>query len=61
MDYTGDTGQGSRGFWMLSRLATVWSGLDCGFFWRLLKRLDCMVQSFVGLDWTVPKDRIVQR
>ena len=44
-----------------SRLATVRSGPDRGLFWRLLKRLDCTVQSFVGLDWTVPKDRTVQR
>ena len=44
-----------------SRLATVWSGPDRSLFWRLLKRLDCTVQSFVGLDWTVPKDRTVRR
>ena len=44
-----------------TRLATVRSGLDRGIFWRLLKRLDCTVQSFVGLDWTVPKDRTVRR
>ena len=41
------------------RLATVRSSPDRGLFWRLLKRLDCTVQSFVGLDWTVPKDRTV--
>ena len=45
---------------IVSRLATVRSGLDRGLFWRLLKRLDCTVQSFVGLDWTVPKDRTVR-
>ena len=44
-----------------TRLATVRSGPDRGLFWRLLKRLDCMVQSFVGLDWTVPKDCTVRR
>ena len=43
-----------------TRLATVRSGPDRGLFWRLLKRLDCTVQSFVGLDWTVPKDRTVR-
>jgi hypothetical protein len=43
----------------VSRLATVRSGPDRGLFWRLLKRLDCTVQSFVGLDWTIPKDRTV--
>ena len=47
--------------WPPTRLATVWSGLDRGLFWRLLKRLDCTVQSFVGLDWTVPKDHTVRR
>ena len=56
---------------VITRLATVRSGPDCGLFWRLLKRLDCTVQSFVGLDctvqsfvgldWTVPKDRTVRR
>ena len=40
----------------VTRLATVRSGPDRGLFWRLLKRPDCTVQSFVGLDWTVPKD-----
>jgi hypothetical protein len=45
----------------VDRLATVQSGPDHGLFWRLLKRLDCTVQSFVGLDWTVPKNRIVRR
>ena len=45
----------------VDRLATVQSGPDRGLFWRLLKRLDCTVQSFVGLDWTVPKNRIVRR
>ena len=45
----------------LPRLATVRSGPDRGLFWRLLKRPDCTVQSFVGLDWTVPKDRTVRR
>ena len=44
-----------------TRLATVRSGPDCGLFWRLLKRPDCTVQSFVRLDWTVPKDRTVRR
>ena len=44
-----------------NRLATVQSGPDRGLFWRLLKRLDCTVQSFVRLDWTVPKDRTVRR
>ena len=44
-----------------TRLATVRSGPDRGLFWRLLKRPDCTVQSFVGLDWTVPKDRTVRR
>ena len=39
----------------LNRLATVRSGPNHSLFWRLLKRLDCTVQSFVGLDWTVPK------
>ena len=43
----------------LNRLATVQSGPDRGLFWRLLKRLDCTVQSFVGLDWAVLKDRTV--
>ena len=45
----------------LTRLATVRSGPDRGLFWRLLKRPDCTVQSFVGLDWTVPKDCTVRR
>ena len=47
--------------YVVTRLATVRSGPDRGLFWRLLKRLDCTVQSFVGLDWTVPKDRTVRR
>ena len=54
-------GHNARTYPEISRLATVQSSPVRGLFWRLLKRLDCTVQSFVGLDWTVPKDRTVRR
>jgi hypothetical protein len=61
MDETGFRIRMGKDQLIVTRLATVRSGPDRGLFWRLLKRPDCTVQSFVRLDWTVPKDRTVRR
>ena len=61
MDETGFRIRMGKDQLIVTRLATVRSGLDRGLFWRLLKRPDCTVQSFVRLDWTVPKDHTVRR